>query len=563
MSEPTRHEELSDRYFADLLGDEETAELERLLTSGPEAARAFAAAAREERQWQGHFRRLRDAAVVDELVRTATSPDSTSADNSVALPAAAHVRHRPSGGARRFAAAALLLVTCGAGLVWVATRPAASRPSYEIVSGTISIGGVAAGAIPDGVEFEVTGLTPAVIRLADGSRAELAPVSRAVLRRDLDSPRQAIVLARGSGRFQVEKQQREFRVETPVGNVTALGTEFTVEVRPAEPPSPRPVEIDGPAGIDGLAGALIAAPTQLLVAVLAGEVAVAYGDETYSLGLGDDRVYAVPQTMPVDKPDVVGKVVAVVEDDQSAAITITVESTKSAATKATRQTFRLFDDTRLAWVNVPVDRQRPSLGYTAAIWRDRAAKGSALAVRFEVAKNAGPPPQITGRVIQVSSDGRTITLEPPHHVKTHPRPTRTVVLDPATAVSYFFVPLEGEQPAVGYQATVWLAPGSNDRASRIHLSGDKRGDYRPNLVGRVTALSPDTHLLELATKEKLPAGKLHAMQNRRRILIEPDTKIIYEGLAKGREPVGLEATVWLREGSLEKAGGIRFSVPAE
>jgi hypothetical protein len=154
-------------------------------------------------------------------------------------------------------------------------------------------------------------------------------------------------------------------------------------------------------------------------------------------------------------------------------------------------------------------------------------------------------------------------LEPPHHVKTHPRPTRTVVLDAATAVSYFFVPLEAEQPAVGYQATVWLADGSNDRASRIHFSGDKRSDYRPHLVGRVTALSPDGQVLELATREKLPAGKLRAMEKRRKILIEPDTKIIYEGLAKGREPVGLEATVWLREGSLERAGGIRLSVPAE
>ncbi len=78
---------------------------------------------------------------------------------------------------------------------------------------------------------------PATFSLEDGSRAELAPRSAAVLRT------RGVSLKSGRGRFSVAKGKDAFRVETEAGNVGAFGGDFTVELRPQErraegPPRP-------------------------------------------------------------------------------------------------------------------------------------------------------------------------------------------------------------------------------------------------------------------------------------------------------------------------------------
>jgi ferric-dicitrate binding protein FerR (iron transport regulator) len=573
MSEPSlhgerspRHVELIERYFDGMLADAELTELERLLVADPEVAAAFAAASREEQQYADHFRLLRDTAVVDELLRTAQeSTTSSSAPSplrpSVPPPPSPTVSPslRPSFSlSPPLVAAALLLLLVGGGLYWAATRnpavrPAAGSPSPQVIAGALTYGGrlpapAGTGTIPRNVPFEVAGTTPAVLRLADGSQAELAPATHAELRGDAHAPFPSVVLESGSARFQVAEtpstaEADPLRVVTPIGNVTARGTEFTVEVRPAD--------------------ALLLAPPQLLVAVLAGEVSVDYGDQTYALGLGDDRIYAAAEPIPASQPDLVGRVASVVHADDGQSTTINVESRKSATTKAGVQKIRLTGATRLSWVNVPVDRQKPSVGYTASVWRDPAQPAVAGAVQFEAAADVGPPPQLSGLVTEVSPDASAgrykITLELPAHAAKHqPSRRRTITVDGSTKVNYFFLPPSAEQPTAGYRATVWLADGAGDRARTINFSGDKRGRYRPDLSGVVDGMSNDGREWKLTVKEKVPGKGVQVVS--RVVRIAPDTRIVFDGEpAAMPSPLRQEAAVWLREGSSDTAAGIRLS----
>jgi len=556
---PSRDEDLIERYFAGLLDEAELADLDRLLIADSSAAASFAGVAREQQRLAAHFRLLRDTAVVDEMLRTAqaaatipTGPEVSPSLHPSASPSSVTRPLRHSVSLRHpLFAAALVLAMLGGGLVWFTTRnpvdPTAGVPQSKIVAGTISYGGgpaaPAGGAsIRNGVPFEVAGASPAVLRLGDGSQAELAPATRAELRGDARAPFEAVVLERGSARFRVDgatvdDRTDPFRVETPVGSVTARGTEFTVEVRPAD--------------------ALLLAPPQLLVAVLAGEVSVDYGSHTYTLGLGDDRIYAAGDSVPSAPADVVGRVASVVHADDGETTTINVEVRRSPSKKGIMQKIRLTTDTRLAWVNVPVDRQVPRVGYTASIWRDPANFATAAAVRFEAPPDAGPPPQLSGSVVEVAPDGRSIVLELPAHVLKHlPSRRRTISIDKSTAVNYFFLPPSAQLPTVGYRATVRLADGFDDRARVVNFSGDKRSDYKPDLAGLVDGLSNDARQWKLTVKEKIPGKGVRVTS--RVVRITPDTKIVYDG-DPTPTPLGHEAAVWLSEGSPETAAGIRIT----
>jgi hypothetical protein len=121
--------------------------------------------------------------------------------------------------------------------------------------------------------------SPAVIRLADGSRATFEPASEAVLFGRTAGQRQLVELVAGGGAFQVVEGGGGFEVKTALGRVTALGTEFSVRLLA---PSDRDRESDR-------AGAGHAA---MAVAVQSGAVRVEFGGETYTLQAGQSRRFA-------------------------------------------------------------------------------------------------------------------------------------------------------------------------------------------------------------------------------------------------------------------------------
>jgi ferric-dicitrate binding protein FerR (iron transport regulator) len=156
--------------------------------------------------------------------------------------------------------------------------PSTTPPADQSVeSGEILMHGVAVTRVPDDAEFEVGPRGNAVIRLPDGSRATLLPATRAVLRRPGEGVRRLIAVDQGGGTFQVAQGEGEFRVSTPVGTVTALGTEFSVVLR---------------AGLRKPQEAVaVTSKIRMAVAVTDGAVQVEAGGKSYKVVVGQQRLF--------------------------------------------------------------------------------------------------------------------------------------------------------------------------------------------------------------------------------------------------------------------------------
>jgi len=155
------------------------------------------------------------------------------------------------------AAAACLAIIVGI-VVWSASGPAIP---FTVVAGDVRV---------EGPRVEVAGTAPAMFRMSDGSEAELAPASAAVFHGRKGDARQVVELSQGTGRFKVAKAPESFRVDTSVGTVSVLGTEFSVELRRQKK-----------------------GPPALAVSVASGRVRVEAAGQKRELGPGESRVFGV------------------------------------------------------------------------------------------------------------------------------------------------------------------------------------------------------------------------------------------------------------------------------
>jgi len=163
------------------------------------------------------------------------------------------------------AAAACLALIVGL-VVWSSGAPA---EPFKVVAGDVKA---------EGSRVEVSGSTPAFVRMSDGSEAELAPASSANFRGRVGDARQVIELNQGAGKFKVAKAPDSFRIDTPSGRVSVLGTEFSVELRKQKKGS-----------------------AALAVSVASGRVHVEAGGVVKELGPGESRVFGVEA--PPEKKD--------------------------------------------------------------------------------------------------------------------------------------------------------------------------------------------------------------------------------------------------------------------
>jgi ferric-dicitrate binding protein FerR (iron transport regulator) len=121
-----------------------------------------------------------------------------------------------------WAAAAVLLVGIGLGLALWLGRPAPDTDTgtpVEVVEKK-----------PEDAVFQVAASDPRTFHLEDGSLAVLNPLSKGVFHGRRGEVRQSVELEQGSGTFHVARGPGRFQVQTSVGTVTALGTEFSVEL---------------------------------------------------------------------------------------------------------------------------------------------------------------------------------------------------------------------------------------------------------------------------------------------------------------------------------------------
>jgi hypothetical protein len=188
-------------------------------------------------------------------------------------------------------AASLLISLSGGLLAWLVRGPgqpsqrAAVQAANDVLTGEVHLDGVAVKQLPEEQWFEVAVGAPALIRLADGGRVEIAPASKALIHGRHDKVRQAVELERGSGKFSVPAGAGQFRVETAVGNVTVLGTEFSVT-------------LESRARGEGKRSR---SRTSMTVVVTEGSVTVDSGGKSYVVGAGERRVF--PERMKREDDD--------------------------------------------------------------------------------------------------------------------------------------------------------------------------------------------------------------------------------------------------------------------
>ena len=536
-------ERLIRNYFDDLATDNEVAKLNALLSDNPEIADEFVGVQRIESLLHEYFTDLHSTHEVEEILgsvanraipRVATL--SVTPAEKIATLKIQGTAHRPSGRVP-WLITVIVMLAVGIGLFAVIQPSNDSRvvagEVHQVVSGRVAVDGVAALQVPSGSRIEVLSDSDAVIRLADGSVAEFAPSSRAVIRGRRDQVRQVIELEHGRGDFQVKQAEGTFRVDTPVGSVTALGTEFSVELQPE---SMGATVVNNPVAMG------------LVVAVLAGNVEVDYEGNRYELALGEDRVFEKSPKPAKPKPDQSGVVVKVSDDGASFTIK---QAAKQKGKPSIVTEIEIDDATKVSYVNVTKGQKKPTLGYSATVWFAIGSQSRAAAVRFVAKESVSKTPGVTGRVSAVSKNGKQFTLNISKKGKTLRE--RQVTINDRTKLSFGYVPIDGKQPAVGYNAAVWFENDDSNVATVVKFTGSKA--HRPDYFGRVTAVSEkgDSITLSYRVKKKGP-------ERTTTVRIADSTKLVYTSVDKQsqRPTVGFTATVWIDKKSQNLASGIEF-----
>jgi len=210
-----RFDDLLDRFRNCEATPEEVAELERLLRADPAHRRTFVTSLLLD----VHLRRAFSGIVPPPLPPPLPAPPRKYLRRVIVWASAA----------------ALLLLAVGLGLVLFLRnrdhRPTVVSAETTVVSGEVRVRGVAVSQVAEETSFETAGNAPAVLRLSDGSRAEFLPGSEGVIHRPSASVRQGLELKQGGGTFKVAPGKGKFQVETVVGSVSALGTEFSVKLQ--------------------------------------------------------------------------------------------------------------------------------------------------------------------------------------------------------------------------------------------------------------------------------------------------------------------------------------------
>jgi ferric-dicitrate binding protein FerR (iron transport regulator) len=314
-----RATELIERYLDDIATAAERAELAALVAADPSVADVLARAARID----ARLRQL--GASGREPLAPAPAPVRAALRPAVPLWRSWKVG----------AAAAVLMLVAGLAVAVLLYTTHQSESAFRMVSGQVD-------RIALETPLAVAGDQPAVIRLAGGAQADLAPGSRFVLhgRAAGRGPHMALLI--GSGTFSVPRDSAALTVDTPGGGtVTGQGAAFAVRVVAGANADGRP-------------------EWQVTVTVALGVVEARQGPESIVLSSVD------PKTFHAERPpDLVGLVEGVGDVKQRQVINgverILAETRVSLAIRAghaaapgSRLTVRLTDGTRSTGVARPV-----------------------------------------------------------------------------------------------------------------------------------------------------------------------------------------------------------------
>jgi ferric-dicitrate binding protein FerR (iron transport regulator) len=146
----------------------------------------------------------------------------------------------------------------------------------------------------------------------------------------------------------------------------------------------------------------------------------------------------------------------------------------------------------------------------------------------------------SGKVVAVSSDGKSITIEGPAP-KPGADPANSVVeISEGTELVYYGMRTGGDKPTVGYRVVAWLDRAAPTQATRVEF-----GEKEPALAGAVAAVSENRKQITIDVFRKTGPPE------QRPVTIDDKTRQTYEGVeatAEKQPTVGYQAQVWLDEG---------------
>jgi ferric-dicitrate binding protein FerR (iron transport regulator) len=537
-----RARELLHRYLDEIASGEEVAELAALLAVRPDLADELAEAARNEARLESYFSERR--AVTAALALTpipspeprrirATAVSAVLGKQDTADTAVAR-RKLVSRLPWKSIAAAVVLLAGGVLLgFWMGRSPRFGA----VVSGQVLIDGVAVAQVPDDSPLEVGGDVDAVIRLPDGSHAALAPDSAVVLRQQ---GRKLVELDRGSGTFHVTKGRKEFKVSTPLGNISAHDADFRVELQPEDE--------EGEESMNCRAALLI-------VAALVGQVEVESGGQHYVLAAGQKQSFADNSKPVKRKPDFSGTISAV----SGRTLTITAPPAKKGGEAIVKQ-FKLTDQTDYDYFGVGKEGRKPTIGYIARVWLADGNEGTVAKISLGQKETI-----LDGVVATVAEDGRSFTFKQ----KLKGGKETEVSLKLAEGAKVVYQDAEkGDKPAAGYFFRAWVKPGTKDLVSGIIFSSKKIGKSsvtkttkppakKPALSGTIKALARDGQSFTLELPPKMKGDQPTTID----IMLGKEAKIT-NGKSPARLAVGQSALVWLEEGAKNIARSVQVSDPA-
>jgi hypothetical protein len=266
------------------------------------------------------------------------------------------------------------------------------------------------------------------------------------------------------------------------------------------------------------------------------------------------RVHLVGKESARKLPDVTGKVMGT--SDSGKIITF-LTTPKTREEEARPVDVHLTDKTVLLFSYIPRGGAKPDAGYHADVWLVPDSQDTAARVTFS--GTAGLPergapetkPDHAGRIVGVSKDGKVLTFLLPGG-RDEPPEKYDIKIDDKTQTTYLQVGPGGDRPTEGYQARVWLAEGSKDRAAKLVLQGidpEAQGIVEGKVVG--VAKDGQSITLEVRPQER-------DEPNRREVKITPKTRLVFQGVGPGGAALtdGYQARVWLAEGTKDTAAQV-------
>jgi len=276
-----------------------------------------------------------------------------------------------------------------------------------------------------------------------------------------------------------------------------------------------------------------------------------------------ERDGAAGRDKPADKStEIVGKVVAVGKDGKSFVLEVQSQERGERGAEPKKVDVKIGDKTVVVYHGVGPDGARPTDGYGAQVRLDN---GTAVSVNFR-GSAGNRSPDVAGKVTAVAADGKGITVEvsPARGRGNDVQDAKTVDLkfNDKTLILYSSVAKDGAKLTADYRALVWLEDGPKGSiAGSVHLSGNEqlegRGGPAPDAVGKVVAVADDGKSITLEQ------GSQNRGEEPKRIDIKlgDKTAAVYQNVGSDGTRIvpGLQARIWLEDGSKDRAGKALFT----